>query len=61
MTFEKECWEGVISDSLLMFEECCNYVIGLKEYDTPNNYCNNGDDLKCHTKAESILLKSRCI
>ena len=30
-TFEKECWEGVTSDSRLRFEEYCNYVIGLKE------------------------------
>ena len=30
-TFEKECREGVTSDSRLRFEEYCNYVIGLKE------------------------------
>ena len=30
-TFEKECREGVTSDSRLKFEEYCNYVIGLKE------------------------------
>ena len=28
-TFEKECREGVTSDSRLRFEEYCNYVIGL--------------------------------
>ena len=30
-TFEKECREGVTSDSRLKFEEYCNYVIDLKE------------------------------
>lgn len=30
-TFEKECREGVTSDSRLKFEEYCSYVIGLKE------------------------------
>lgn len=30
-TFEKECREGVTSDSRLKFEEYCNYVISLKE------------------------------
>ena len=30
-TFEKECREGVASDSRLKFEEYCSYVIGLKE------------------------------
>ena len=30
-TFEKECREGVTSDSRLKFEEYCLYVIGLKE------------------------------
>ena len=30
-TFEKECREGVTSDSRLRFEEYCNYVIGRKE------------------------------
>ena len=30
-TFEKDCREGVTSDSRLKFEEYCNYVIDLKE------------------------------
>lgn len=30
-TFEKECREGVASDSRLKFEEYCNYVIDLKQ------------------------------
>lgn len=30
-TFEKECREGVTSDSRLKFEEYCNYAISLKE------------------------------
>lgn len=30
-TFEKDCREGVTSDSRLKFEEYCNYVINLKE------------------------------
>lgn len=30
-TFEKECREGVTTDSRLKFEEYCSYVIGLKE------------------------------
>lgn len=30
-TFEKECREGVTSDSRLKFEEYCNYVLDLKE------------------------------
>ena len=30
-TFEKECREGVTSDSRLKFEEYCNYVIELKQ------------------------------
>ena len=29
-TFEKECREGVTSDSRLKFEEYCDYVISLK-------------------------------
>lgn len=30
-TFEKECREGVTSDSRLKFEEYCNYVLEMKE------------------------------
>lgn len=30
-TFEKECREGVTSDSHMKFEECCEYVLELKE------------------------------
>ena len=31
VVFEKECREGIRSDTKLKFEEYCNYVIGLKE------------------------------